>query len=156
LDMGRVEMETKDALLKYQEFFNAAYAEGTIDRKTKHLIALGASLAAGCDPWARYCLAVARELGATDEELQETMAISMTVGATKIKVLQENALASLPGKKPEETKAGNEEKSGQESCFTWSSTWCFGGASHREKFLGYQSFGSLKGMRGNSFFGKAQ
>jgi len=36
--------------LKYQEFFNVTYAEGAIDRKTKHLIALGASLAAGCDP----------------------------------------------------------------------------------------------------------
>jgi len=49
-DVGRFEMESKDALSKYQEFFNAAYAEGTIDRKTKHLIALGASLAAGCEP----------------------------------------------------------------------------------------------------------
>jgi len=50
--------------------------------------------------------------------MQETMAIAMTVGATKIKILQENALASIPAKKPEEAKAGNEEKSGQESCFT--------------------------------------
>ena len=49
-DVGRFEMQPIDALSKYQEFFNAAYAEGTIDRKTKHLIALGASLAAGCDP----------------------------------------------------------------------------------------------------------
>ncbi len=49
-EFARVEMASKDALLKYQEFFNAAYAEGAIDRKTKHLIALGASLAAGCDP----------------------------------------------------------------------------------------------------------
>jgi len=46
------------------------------------------------------------------------MAIVMTIGATKIKILQENALASLPSKKPEETKAGNEEKSEQESCST--------------------------------------
>jgi hypothetical protein len=48
-NIRRFEMQPKDALSKYQEFFNAAYAEGTIDRKTKHLIALGASLAAGCD-----------------------------------------------------------------------------------------------------------
>ncbi len=46
----RFEMQPQDTLSKYQEFFNAAYAEGVIDRKTKHLIALGASLAAGCDP----------------------------------------------------------------------------------------------------------
>ncbi len=49
-DLRRVGTEPKGALSMYQEFFNAAYAEGAIDRKTKHLIALGASLAAGCDP----------------------------------------------------------------------------------------------------------
>jgi len=49
-DMRRFEMQPKDVLSKYQEFFNGAYAEGMIDRKTKYLIALGASLAAGCDP----------------------------------------------------------------------------------------------------------
>ncbi len=49
-DTRRVEMQAKGSLSKYQEFFEAAYAEGTIDRKTKHLIALGASLTAGCDP----------------------------------------------------------------------------------------------------------
>ncbi len=48
--IGRVEMQPKETLSKYQEFFNEAYAEGIIDQKTKHLIALGASLAAGCDP----------------------------------------------------------------------------------------------------------
>jgi len=34
---------------KYQEFFEEAYAAGALDRKTKHLIALAASLAAGCE-----------------------------------------------------------------------------------------------------------
>jgi len=38
-----------NSLSKYQEFFAQAYAEGAIDRKTKHLIALGASLGAGCE-----------------------------------------------------------------------------------------------------------
>ena len=45
---GKDQMEPP--LSKYQEFFDAVYSEGRIDRKTKHLIALGASLAAGCDP----------------------------------------------------------------------------------------------------------
>ncbi|MCG2775762.1 MAG: carboxymuconolactone decarboxylase family protein [Desulfobacterales bacterium] len=39
----------EDSLSKYKEFFDQTYAEGTLDRKTKHLIALGASLAAGCE-----------------------------------------------------------------------------------------------------------
>ena len=38
-----------DPLSKYQEFFDETYAQGALDRKTKHLIALGASLAAGCE-----------------------------------------------------------------------------------------------------------
>lgn len=43
-------VDSMEAIGKYQEFFEAAYAEGALDRKTKHLIALGASLSAGCDP----------------------------------------------------------------------------------------------------------
>ena len=46
----RKEKEMKDPLETYQDFFNQAYADGAIDRKTKHLIALAASLAAGCEP----------------------------------------------------------------------------------------------------------
>ncbi len=39
-----------EGLKKYQEFFDVTYSDGAIDVKTKHLIALGASLAAGCEP----------------------------------------------------------------------------------------------------------
>jgi hypothetical protein len=48
------------------------------------------------------------------------MAIAMTVGATRIKILQESALGTLLEKKAEEPQAGLEEKpsSGQESCST--------------------------------------
>ena len=42
--------EMKDPFETYQAFFGQAYSDGAIDRKTKHLIALGASLAAGCEP----------------------------------------------------------------------------------------------------------
>jgi alkylhydroperoxidase/carboxymuconolactone decarboxylase family protein YurZ len=34
----------------YDEFFSLAYQAGAMDVKTKHLIALAASLAAGCQP----------------------------------------------------------------------------------------------------------
>jgi alkylhydroperoxidase/carboxymuconolactone decarboxylase family protein YurZ len=40
----------QEPLDRYKEFFEAAYADGALDRKTKHLAALAASLAAGCDP----------------------------------------------------------------------------------------------------------
>jgi alkylhydroperoxidase/carboxymuconolactone decarboxylase family protein YurZ len=48
--LKRKEKKMQDPLETYQDFFNQAYADGAIDRKTKHLIALSASLAAGCEP----------------------------------------------------------------------------------------------------------
>lgn len=45
-----VDMPIEEGLNKYQEFFNMTYADGAINRKMKHLIALGASLATGCEP----------------------------------------------------------------------------------------------------------
>ncbi len=47
---GEQELFIDDGLKKYREFFETAYGTGVIDRKMKHLIALGASLAAGCEP----------------------------------------------------------------------------------------------------------
>ncbi len=35
---------------KYDEFFSMTYLQGAMDVKTKHLVALGASLGAGCQP----------------------------------------------------------------------------------------------------------
>ena len=90
-----VEKSSHDSLSKYQEFLDAVYAEGVLDRKTKHLIALGASLTIGSEPWTERCLEAAKEHGATDEELKETMAIAMSLGAERIKILQESGLASV-------------------------------------------------------------
>jgi len=47
---GERKMSGDDSLKKYREFFAQAYADGALDGKMKHLVALGASLGAGCDP----------------------------------------------------------------------------------------------------------
>lgn len=39
----------EDYFTQYQDFFKQTYADGVLDRRTKHLIALAASLAAGCE-----------------------------------------------------------------------------------------------------------
>jgi AhpD family alkylhydroperoxidase len=106
----RVDKSSQDLLDKYQEFSDAVYSEGALDRKTKHLIALGASLTMGCEPWTRYCLAVARELGATDAELRETMALAISVGATKIKTLQESVSSSLLKDRSPEARVKDEKE----------------------------------------------
>ena len=43
------EGDVADHMGKFQDFFHAVFNTGVLDRKTKHLVALGASLAAACD-----------------------------------------------------------------------------------------------------------
>jgi alkylhydroperoxidase/carboxymuconolactone decarboxylase family protein YurZ len=50
MEVGMEKEKPGDSMSKYQEFFDSVYTDGVIDRKTKYLIALGTSLAAGCDP----------------------------------------------------------------------------------------------------------
>ena len=50
LEADRDTTRAEDPLAPYQEFMDAIYREeGVLGRKNKHLIALAASLAAGCD-----------------------------------------------------------------------------------------------------------
>ncbi|MDX2496114.1 MAG: class I SAM-dependent methyltransferase [Desulfuromusa sp.] len=44
------EIAMSDPLDKFQDFMDASLAPGALDHKTKQLVALGAALAAGCDP----------------------------------------------------------------------------------------------------------
>jgi len=44
------ESAVPDLFKPYDEFFEAVYRDGALDRRSKFLIALGASLAAGCEP----------------------------------------------------------------------------------------------------------
>lgn len=117
--------EVRFVFAKYDEFFNDVYGEaGAFDRKTKYLIALAASLAAGCEPWTSFSFAVAKESGATQDELDETVAIAMTIGATKIRALADKvnpSISTTTAEAPvvnESVAVGAPEKSAA-NCFTW-------------------------------------
>ncbi|WP_335965498.1 carboxymuconolactone decarboxylase family protein [Galbibacter sp. PAP.153] len=71
---------------KYNQFHAAVYEDNTLlDKKTKHLICLAASLGSGCGFCSKYALSVLQELKVSQAELEELRAIVMTVTATKIK-----------------------------------------------------------------------
>jgi hypothetical protein len=57
-------------------------------------------------------------LGTTDEELKEVMALAMTVGATKVRIQQESALASLLEKGDSQVSVENETSAPEEACAT--------------------------------------
>jgi len=59
-----------------------AYAEGTLDVKTKELLGLVASTVLRCDDCVKYHLETSYKLGITKEEMMEAMGIATLVGGT--------------------------------------------------------------------------
>jgi AhpD family alkylhydroperoxidase len=68
-----------DAL--YEKFASKVYEPNALDGKTKELIALACSVMADCVPCIEYHHPKAKEQGASDAEIREAMAITMTVAA---------------------------------------------------------------------------
>ena len=59
-----------------------AYMEGALDVKTKEFLGLVASAVLRCDDCVRYHLQTLHELGASREEVMETLGIGTLVGGT--------------------------------------------------------------------------
>ena len=59
-----------------------AYAEGSLDLKTKELIGLTCSLVLRCDDCVKYHLGKCHELGLNTKEVNEAMEIATLIGGT--------------------------------------------------------------------------
>lgn len=57
------------------------YADGALSTKTKILMALLWSISARCEPCLKYYARRAKDVGASESELGETMAVAATMGA---------------------------------------------------------------------------
>jgi AhpD family alkylhydroperoxidase len=68
----------------YFQFYKETYKPSAIDRKTKELIAIGASLAARCQGCLDGHIRKALKFGATREEISEAIAIAIGVNAAAI------------------------------------------------------------------------
>jgi AhpD family alkylhydroperoxidase len=79
----------------YFQFYQETYRASVIDRKTKELIAIAASLASHCNGCLEGHIKKALKYGATREELSETIAITMGVAAASIVDLTDIASESL-------------------------------------------------------------
>lgn len=70
-----------------------------MDMRTKELIAIGASITANCQPCLEYHVGLARENGATDEEINEAIEMGKKVrtgSAGKMDKFAENVLVNVP------------------------------------------------------------
>jgi AhpD family alkylhydroperoxidase len=79
----------------YFEFYQATYKKSTIDRKTKELIAIAASLGFKCQGCLNGHIKKAKKFGATPEEISETIAITMGVAAASVVDLTDIASEKL-------------------------------------------------------------
>jgi len=68
----------------YFQFYKETYRPSVLDRKTKELVAIGASLAAKCQGCLEGHIKKAMKFGATREEISESIAIAIGVNAAAI------------------------------------------------------------------------
>jgi AhpD family alkylhydroperoxidase len=79
----------------YFQFYKETYKTSAIDRKTKELIAIAASLAAKCQGCIEGHVKKALKFGATREEISEAIAIAIGVNAAAIVDLTDTAAETL-------------------------------------------------------------
>ncbi|OLD57390.1 MAG: hypothetical protein DMG11_32000 [Acidobacteria bacterium] len=79
----------------YFQFYQETYKASHLDRKTKELIAIAASLASHCKGCLEGHIKKALKYGATKEELSETIAITMGVNAAAMVDLTDIAAENL-------------------------------------------------------------
>src|SRR5207247_11438757 len=68
----------------YFDFYQETYKRTQIDRKTKELIAIAASLGFRCQGCLNGHIKKAKKFGATPEEISESIAIAMGVAAASV------------------------------------------------------------------------
>ena len=79
----------------YFQFYKETYKTSVIDRKTKELIAIAASLAAKCQGCLEGHIKKAIKSGATKEEISEAIAIAIGVNAAAIVDLTDIAAENM-------------------------------------------------------------
>ena len=71
---------TPEVMKAFNELGKAATAPGALDAKTKELIALALSVAVRCDPCIGFHSKTLVRLGATRQEVDETLAVATYMG----------------------------------------------------------------------------
>jgi AhpD family alkylhydroperoxidase len=79
----------------YFDFYQETYKKSLIDRKTKELIAIAASLGFRCQGCLNGHIKKAKKFGATPEEISEAIAIAMGVAAASVVDLTDIAAEHL-------------------------------------------------------------
>lgn len=86
---------TPEVMKSFSELGRAATSDGTLDAKTKELIALALSVAARCDPCIGFHAKALVKLGATRQEIDETLGVTTYMGGGPSLMYAANAVAAF-------------------------------------------------------------
>ena len=78
--LASLRSNTPEVMKAFSELGRAATTNGTLDRKTKELIALALSVAARCDPCIGFHMQTLVKLGVTRREIDETLGVTTFMG----------------------------------------------------------------------------
>jgi len=81
--------EAADVPAKFREFMKAANAPGALDAATKQAVSIALSVALRCEPCARNHLRKAREMGFSQEEIDEAAWMAIAFGGSPVMMFYE-------------------------------------------------------------------
>jgi len=86
---------TPEVMKNFNDLGKSATASGVLDAKTKELIALALSVAARCDPCIGFHAKALIKLGATRQEVDETLGVTTYMGGGPSLMYAANAIAAF-------------------------------------------------------------
>jgi len=78
--LAKLRVEAPEVMKGFSELASAASKDGALDKKTKELIALALGIAAHCDGCIGFHMQALIRLGATKEEIVETLGMAVYMG----------------------------------------------------------------------------
>lgn len=93
--LASLRTSTPDVMKSFGELGRSATADGALDGKTKELIALALSVAARCDPCIGFHMRTLVKLGATRQEIAETLGVTTYMGGGPSLMYAANAITAF-------------------------------------------------------------
>ena len=93
--LSSLRASTPEVMKSFTELGRAATADGSLDAKTKELIALALSVAARCDPCIGFHMHTLVKLGATRQDIDETLGVTTYMGGGPSLMYAANAIAAF-------------------------------------------------------------
>ena len=94
-NIASLRSSTPEVMKSFAELGRAATANGALDKKTKELIALALSVAARCDPCIGFHTQTLAKLGATRQEVDETLGVAIYMGGGPSLMYAASAVAAF-------------------------------------------------------------